>query len=254
MQEIVFRSNDNQALTTSAIVAEKFGKEHHNVLKAINNLLSTTSEKTLFVDNQQLAKMFVLTEVEQTMPAGGVKKIPMYVMNRDGFTLLAMGFTGAKALSFKLEYINAFNAMEQQIRQSSGVPQSFAQALMLAAKQQEQIEAQQKQLEMQKPKVELFEAVAESKTAIDIKAAANTLHFKNIGRNKLFEILRNAKILMWNNLPYQKYVDCGYFRTIEQKYTTHDGVKISIKTLVYQKGMDFIRRTLNNLGYKQVEQ
>ena len=254
MQEIVFRSNDNQALITSVIVAEKFGKEHHNVLKAINNLLSTTSEKTLFVDNQQLAKMFALTEVEQPMPAGGVKKIPMYVMNRDGFTLLAMGFTGAKALSFKLEYINAFNAMEQQIRQSSGVPQSFAQALLLATKQQEQIEAQQKQLEMQKPKVEFFEAVAESKTAIDIKAAANTLHFKNIGRNKLFEILRNAKILMWNNLPYQKYVDCGYFRTIEQKYTTHDGVKISIKALVYQKGMDFIRRTLNNLGYKQVEQ
>lgn len=188
------------------------------------------------------------------MPVGGgVKKLPIYVMNRDGFTLLAMGFTGAKALAFKLEYMNAFNAMEQQIRQSSGVPQTFSQALMLAAKQQEQIEAQQKQLEMQKPKVEFFEAVAESKTAIDIKAAANTLHFKNIGRNKLFEILRNAKILMWNNLPYQKYVDCGYFRTIEQKYTTHDGVKISIKTLVYQKGMDFIRRTLSNLGYKQVE-
>ena len=216
--------------------------------------LCAKADNSAFVDNQQLAKMFALTEVEQPMPAGGVKKIPMYVMNRDGFTLLAMGFTGAKALSFKLEYINAFNAMEQQIRQSSGVPQSFAQALLLAAKKQEQIEAQQKQLEMQKPKVEFFEAVAESKTAIDIKAAANTLHFKNIGRNKLFEILRNAKILMWNNLPYQKYVDCGYFRTIEQKYTTHDGVKISIKTLVYQKEMDFIRRTLNNLGYKQVEQ
>lgn len=134
------------------------------------------------------------------------------------------------------------------------LPKTFAQALRLAAEQQEMIEAQQKQLEVQKPKVEFFEAVAESKTAIDIKAAANTLHFKNIGRNKLFEILRNAKILRWNNLPYQKYVDCGYFRTIEQKYTTHDGVKISIKTLVYQKGMDFIRRTLNNLGYKQVEQ
>lgn len=253
MQEIVFRSNDNQALTTSVIVAEKFGKEHSDVLKAIKSLF-TTGEKSLFVDNQQLAKMFSLTEVEQPMPiGGGVKKLPIYVMNRDGFTLLAMGFTGSKALAFKLEYMNAFNAMEQQIRQSSGVPQSFAQALMLAAKQQEMIEAQQKQLEMQKPKVEFFEAVAESKTAIDIKAAANTLHFKNIGRNKLFEILRNAKILMWNNLPYQKYVDCGYFRTIEQKYTTYDGVKISIKTLVYQKGMDFIRRTLNNLGYKQVE-
>ena len=206
MQEIVFRSNDNQALTTSVIVAEKFGKEHKHVLEAIRNILSTTAQKSAFVDNQQLAKMFALTEVEIPMPVGGgVKKVSVYVMNRDGFTLLAM------------------------------------------------IEAQQKQLEMQKPKVEFFEAVAESKTAIDIKAAANTLHFKNIGRNKLFEILRNAKILMWNNLPYQKYVDCGYFRTIEQKYTTHDGVKISIKTLVYQKGMDFIRKTLNNLGYKQVE-
>lgn len=153
MQEIVFRSNDNQALTTSVIVAEKFGKEHKHVLEAIRNILSTTAQKSAFVDNQQLAKMFALTDVEIPMPVGGgVKKVSVYVMNRDGFTLLAMGFTGAKALAFKLEYMNAFNAMEQQIRQSSGVPQSFAQALLLAAKQQEQIEAQQKQLEMQKPK------------------------------------------------------------------------------------------------------
>lgn len=64
MEGIVFRSSDNQALTTSAIVAEKFGKEHYNVLKAIKSLLSMTSEKSLFVDNQQLAKMFALTEVE----------------------------------------------------------------------------------------------------------------------------------------------------------------------------------------------
>lgn len=123
MQEIVFRSNDNQALTTSVIVAEKFGKEHKHVLEAIRNILSATVQKSAFVDNQQLAKMFALTEVEIPMPVGGgVKKVSVYVMNRDGFTLLAMGFTGAKALAFKLEYMNAFNAMEQQIRQSSGVP------------------------------------------------------------------------------------------------------------------------------------
>lgn len=131
MEGIVFRSSDNQALTTSAIVAEKFGKEHKNVLSAIRELFNVTAEKSALIDNQQLAKMFALTEVEQPMPVGGVKKIPVYVMNRDGFTLLAMGFTGAKALAFKLEYINAFNAMEQQIRQSSGVPQSFAQALLV---------------------------------------------------------------------------------------------------------------------------
>lgn len=55
MQEIVFRGNDNQALTTSVIVAEKFGKEHSDVLKAIKSLF-TTGEKSLFVENQQLSK------------------------------------------------------------------------------------------------------------------------------------------------------------------------------------------------------
>lgn len=255
MQEIVFRSNDNQALTTSVIVAEKFGKEHKHVLEAIRNILSATAQKSAFVDNQQLAKMFALTEVEIPMPVGGgVKKVSVYVMNRDGFTLLAMGFTGAKALAFKLEYMNAFNAMEQQIRQSSGVPQTFSQALMLAAKQQEQIEAQQKQLEIQKPKVEFFEAVAESKTAIEMKLIANTLHFKNVGRNKLFCILREQGILNSGNVPYQRYIDCGYFRTIEQKYTVQSGeTRINIKTLVYQRGLDYIRKMLKRLGYVEAE-
>lgn len=73
MQEIVFRSSDNQALTTSAIVAEKFGKEHSDVLKAIKSLF-TTGEKSLFVENQQLAKMFALTEVEQPMPVGEARR------------------------------------------------------------------------------------------------------------------------------------------------------------------------------------
>lgn len=137
---------------------------------------------------------------------------------------------------------------------SYGLPQTFAEALRLAADQQEQLELQQKQLDEQKPKVEFFDAVAESKTAIAMKAVANTLHFKNIGRNKLFAILREKKILMGNNMPYQKYVDCGYFRTVEQKFSTPDGeVKVSIKTIVYQKGVDFIRKMLKDMGYKEAE-
>ena len=137
---------------------------------------------------------------------------------------------------------------------SYGLPQTFAEALRLAADQQEQLELQQKQLKEQKPKVEFFDAVAESKTAIEMKAVANTLHFKNIGRNKLFAILREKKILMGNNMPYQKYVDCGYFRTVEQKFSTPDGeVRVSIKTIVYQKGVDFIRKRLKGMGYKEAE-
>lgn len=104
--------NNNHALTTSLIVAEKFNKKHGDVLRAIKNLTITKEENCSLVDNQQLAKMFDLIEVEQPMPiGGGVKKVPMYVMNRDGFTLLAMGFTSEKALHFKLEYINTFNEM-----------------------------------------------------------------------------------------------------------------------------------------------
>lgn len=254
MNELVYIDN-NHALTTSLLVAEKFGKEHKHVLEAIRSLLNTKAENSAFVDNQQIANMFAITDIEQPMPiGGGIKKTPMYIMNRDGFTLLAMGFTGERALGFKLEYINAFNEMEKKIRETMGVPQTFAEALRLAAKQQEQLELQQKQLDEQKPKVEFFDAVAESKTAIEMKAVANTLHFKNVGRNKLFAILREKKILMSNNMPYQRYVDCGYFRTVEQKFSTPDGeVRVSIKTIVYQKGVDFIRKTLKDMNYKEAE-
>ena len=87
-----------------------------------------------------------------------------------------------------------------------------------------------------------------------MKAVATTLNFVNIGRNKLFDILRDKKILQSNNLPYQRYVDSGYFRTIEQKFMTPDGEQhINIKTVVYQKGIDYIRTLLLKLGYKSKE-
>lgn len=129
------------------------------------------------------------------------------------------------------------------------IPQTFAQALMLAAKQAEQLELQEKELVLkenklieQKPKVEFFDAVTDSKDAIDMATCAKVLNL-GIGRNLLFEYLRNKKVLMDNNQPYQKYVDMGLFRVIEQKYTKPSGeTNINIKTVVYQKGLDYIRK------------
>ena len=96
-----------------------------------------------------------------------------------------------------------------------------------------------------KPKEEFFDAVADSKDAIEIGKVAKVLNFPGIGRNKLFEILRKKGILMKDNIPYQKFIDNGCFRTIEQKYSLPDGeTRISIKTLVYQKGVDYIRKVL----------
>ena len=97
-----------------------------------------------------------------------------------------------------------------------------------------------------KPKAEFFDQVASSKTAIQMSEVAKVLNYPNFGRNRLFEFLRNKKVLMANNIPYQKYVDCGYFRVIEQKYTKPNGdTAINIKTLVYQKGINFIKKTLD---------
>jgi len=106
-------------------------------------------------------------------------------------------------------------------------------------------EAQEKQLIEQRPKVDFYNRVTESSDCIDIGQCAKILNVKNIGRNKLFEILRQKKILNEHNQPYQKYVDCGYFRIIETSFNLPDGTqKINLKTVVFQKGLDFIRRTV----------
>ena len=66
-----------------------------------------------------------------------------------------------------------------------------------------------------------------------------------MGRNKLFKFLRDKKILDRNNMPYQEYVDRGYFRVIEQRYNTNNGdIKITFTTLVYNKGIEYIRKLL----------
>lgn len=131
------------------------------------------------------------------------------------------------------------------------VPHSFAEALRLAAEQQEKIEAQQKTIEVQKPKAEFYDDVVESKDAMSMDRVAKTLNM-GIGRNKLFELLRNKKILMGNNTPYQRYVDSGWFRCIETKFTKPNGdICINVKTVVMQKGVDAIRKLIKRLSEKK---
>lgn len=118
MEEIVFMGSDNQALTNSLLVAKTFEKEHKDVIRAIRNIINTTAQNCAFVENQQVNSMFDLTEQKIPMPNNtGFKRVPLYIMNRDGFTMLAMRFTGAKALKFQLKYIQAFNDMERKLKE-----------------------------------------------------------------------------------------------------------------------------------------
>lgn len=102
------------------------------------------------------------------------------------------------------------------------------------------------------PKAEHFDRVMSSKDSTSMEDAAKVLRFKWIGRNTLFSILREKGILMKNNRPYQEYIDRGYFRVIEREWTdTSETVHIYYKTMVEQKGLDFIRKLLMDSGYKE---
>ncbi|MEQ7070943.1 Rha family transcriptional regulator [Enterococcus avium] len=100
---------DRQAVTSSLNVAEGFEKEHRNVLRDIDSLKR---------DVLNFEQMFF--EVNEPDSYGRERRV--IYMNRDGFTILAMGFTGKKALQFKLKYIEAFNQMEEHIKQQVKIP------------------------------------------------------------------------------------------------------------------------------------
>jgi len=121
-------------------------------------------------------------------------------------------------------------------------PKTFAEALRLAADQQEKIEQQKMLIEEQAPKAKFYDTVTDSKTAIYMSDVAKVIDC-GIGRNKLFSLLRDKKVLDCVNRPYQKYVDRGYFRVAERSNTDKNGNShISITTLVYQKGVDYISK------------
>lgn len=108
MNELVIM-HGKQAVTTSLVLSEAFGKQHKHVLEAISSKINSAE------NSAQYKKMFA----ESTYTDRSGKQNKMYYLNRDGFTFIAMGFTGRKADEFKLKYIEAFNRMEEQIRNQS---------------------------------------------------------------------------------------------------------------------------------------
>ena len=124
MDRLVFKGQNDQILTNSLLVAAKFGKNHRDVLESIRELVKGCAENSA-------APMFVETTYINEQNG---QEYPMFVMNRDGFTLLVMGYNGKKAFKFKLDYIAAFNAMEKQLKeQHQQKPLTSAQMFSLQA-------------------------------------------------------------------------------------------------------------------------
>jgi phage antirepressor YoqD-like protein len=144
---------------------------------------------------------------------------------------------------------------ELRSQERLSAPRTLKDALLLAARLEEEREALEAQNKAMILKAEFYDAVIKSSTSIDIGRVARVLNFRGMGRNNLFAFLREARVLMADNLPYQEYIDRGYFRIIEQRYQTQDGeTHINLKTLVYQSGVDFIRRKLIEAGYTPFEE
>lgn len=101
--EITGKRSEERLITTSLKIAEKFGKEHAHVLRDIRDL--ECSDK--FRESN-----FGFSSYKSSQG----KTLPMYEVTRDGFTILAMGYTGKEAMKFKEDYINAFNAMENELK------------------------------------------------------------------------------------------------------------------------------------------
>ncbi|EAJ7530252.1 cpp32 [Campylobacter jejuni subsp. doylei] len=119
-QEVIFENKDEQVFCTSLDVAKVFGKRHDHVLRDIENILNDLREIGTSKDLLNFGETYRNTEIRGFGKVKGkTRKDRCYNLTRDGFSLLAMGFTGKKALRFKIAFINAFNEMENIIRSNN---------------------------------------------------------------------------------------------------------------------------------------
>jgi Rha family phage regulatory protein len=205
-------TRDGQVLASSRDVASVFSKEHRAVLRAIDDLIA--QEPALSLRN--------FVQGSYTLPSTGGQEHRCFDMTRDGFTLLAMGFTGAKALKWKLAYIDAFNRMEQSVR--SQIDASVAlndptSLRILLLENVEKVLALQGAVEEMKPQIAAYERIAVGEGSMCITDAAKTLQ---VQPKALFSFLRSHRWIYSRpggsgEIAYQHHLQSGL---LEHKTTT----------------------------------
>ncbi len=188
-------------------------------------------------------------EIGTLETAGGKQRTRFAYLTEDQSLFLAtLSRNSAPVVRVKAWLVKAFKAARESLVPTSivpALPQDYIEALealVVAKKAEKQLALQVAEME---PKAAFFDAVTDSKDAIEMAAVAKVLAIPSYGRTKLFAFLRERKILRKSNQPLQEYIDRGYFRVIVQKWQTPDGeTKMSTKTLVFAKGLDYIRSIL----------
>lgn len=233
---------NKEVVTTSRQVADVFEKKHKVVLEAIDILKGDIGVA------EKWANLFCETTYihEQNK-----QEYRQYLINRDGFTLLAMGFTGKKALRWKVKYIQAFNQMEEMIKEQS-LPKLDSKFLLQLS---EEMAEKEKQIEEMKPKALFAEAVETSQTSILIGEMAKLLKQNgvDIGQNRMFEWLRDNNYLIKRkgedyNTPTQYAMERGWFETKVRTINNPDGsIRVTKTAKVTGKGqIYFMNRFLED--------
>ena len=233
MNDLVIMKN-KQAVTSSLQVAEVFEKNHRDVLEAIRTKMHSAEFSA------QYQKMFV----EGSYKDKSGKSNPMYYMNRDGFAFIVMVFTGRKADDFKLQYIKAFNEMEQQAKskQQLPLPKDYPSALRALA---DSMEENQKL----KPAADYTQKILANPGLETISVIAKNFGYSPCEFNKLLHGLgiQYKQGKTW--LLYAKYQDQGYTHVEPYGYTNSDGIDKVRNTMKWtQKGQRFLYDFLESKG------
>ena len=236
--KIKITTSNGELVVSSRQVAENFGKEHSKVIRSIEGIAN-------FGDTQG---MFHKASYVNEQNGQEYKE---YLMNRDGFSLLVMGFTGKEAMEWKIKYIEAFNAMEKklskpQLTLTEQMAQGLLAAQQLLSEKNKQVEHLTATIEQQKPKVIFADAVSASKTSILIGDLAKLIRQNGVevGQKRLFEWLRQNGWLMKSgnskNMPTQRGMEMKLFEVKEGSYVDSNGVNVVTKTTkVTGKGQQY---------------
>lgn len=248
-------NTENGLVTSSRMVAEHFGMTHKNVLQALDNKKGS-AENSATLNSMYFETTYIHEQNKQ--------EYREVLMNRDGFSLLAMGFTGPKALEFQLEFINEFNRMEQELKKQIQVPTSYAQALLEAGRlalelEQEigkvkalsdDIQVLEHRIAEHEPKLTYLDTILQSNEAVTITQIAADY---GISATALNSILSEAKVQRKVNkqwILYTKYMNHGFTKSQTITVPRNDGtLKQIMNTNWTQKGRLFIHELLSELGY-----
>ena len=224
--------NNGQVVVSSRQIADDFEKRHDNILRDI---------ETLRKDSLKIEEMFHYHQEPDTY--GRMQK--SYLMNRDGFSILVMGFTGQKALEWKLKYIEAFNRMEKMLVEKApsyqiSDPIERAKAWI---QEQEEKKALEGHIEELKPKALFADSVSSSRNSILVGELAKLLNQNgiDIGQKRLFQVLRDKGYLLKSgedyNIPSQYSMDLKIMDIKKSSVNNPDGsVRITRTPKVTGKG------------------